>query len=163
MKTEQIQIEYVAVSELRPADYNPRKASEKEYNDLKSSITTFGLIDPIIVNSHETRKNIIIGGHFRFRIAKDLGYTKVPVTYVSIADPAKERELNIRLNKNLGEFDYDLLANFDETMLEEVGFDSKEIDRIFQASPDENDDEVPEAPEVVETNPGIYIYLGDTG
>jgi len=50
---------------LKPAEYNPRKAGEKEYFNLKTSIEEFGLVDPILVNSAENRKNIVIGGHFR--------------------------------------------------------------------------------------------------
>jgi DNA modification methylase len=46
---------------------------------------------------------------------------------VNIPDIEKEKELNIRLNKNTGEFDYDLLANFDEDFLKDIGFDEKEL------------------------------------
>ncbi|MGB9615591.1 MAG: hypothetical protein ACPL3B_08820, partial [Fervidobacterium sp.] len=77
--------------------------------------------------SAENRKNVIIGGHFRVRVAKDLGWQKVPVVYVKISDIKKEQELNLRLNKNTGEWDWDLLANFDEEMLLDVGFTELEV------------------------------------
>ena len=46
-----------------------------------------------------------------------MGIKKVPVVYISIPNIEKEKELNIRLNKNTGEFNWDLLADFDEAFL----------------------------------------------
>jgi len=39
---------------------------------------------------------------------------------------------------------FELLANFDEEFLADVGFDSAELDEIFKVEPDEKDDVVPE-------------------
>lgn len=125
------EIKYVAVADLIPADYNPRKWNEKQLSDLKESIQKYGFVDPAIVNSSPKRKNIIIGAHMRVMAAKELGIETVPVVYVDIADIEKEKELNLRLNKNTGEFDFSLLAEFDEHFLAEVGFDSEELDNIF--------------------------------
>jgi DNA modification methylase len=77
------------------------------------------------------RKNIVIGGHFRLKVAKDLGYKEIPVVYVNIPDVEKEKELNLRLNKNVGEWDWSLLSDFGETMLSDIGFSSEELDDIF--------------------------------
>ena len=129
--SDKIQIEYVDINCLIPAEYNPRQAYDKEYGDLKTSIERFGIKDPAIVNSAPNRMNIIIGGHFRVRVAKDLGHKEFPVVYVNIPDIEKEKELNLRLNKNLGSFDFDLLANFDEDMLADVGFSADEMQTIF--------------------------------
>ena len=52
--------------------------------------------------------------------------------YINIPDLEKEKELNIRLNKNIGEFDWDLLVKFDESFLADVGFSSVELDDIFE-------------------------------
>jgi len=127
----QLKIVQVDINQLRPATYNPRKWSEEAIAGLKESISKFGLVDPIIVNGAESRKNVVIGGHFRLKIANDLGYKEVPVVYVTIPDIEVEKELNIRLNKNLGEFDLDLLSEFNEEFLSKVGFSSEELDDIF--------------------------------
>ncbi len=127
-----LKIEYVRLEELIPSDYNPRKWDQKAISDLTESINKYGLVDPLLANSAPNRKNVVIGGHFRLKIAKDLGYKKVPVVYINIPDIKKEKELNIRLNKNLGAFDFDLLAKFDETFLSSVGFSSEELDEIFE-------------------------------
>ncbi len=126
-----IQTVEVPINELVPADYNPRKHDETATEQLKQSIQRFGLVDPIIVNSAPSRKNIIIGGHFRWEAAKELGFETVPVVFVDIPDLDKEKELNLRLNKNTGEFDWNLLAKFDESLLSEIGFSSDELDSIF--------------------------------
>lgn len=126
-----IEIQEVEIKKLHPSDYNPRKWSEHAIAQLTESIEKFGLIDPIICNSAKGRENIVIGGHFRLKIAKDLGYKEVPVVYIHIPDIKKEKELNLRLNKNVGEFDLDLLAQFDESFLSDVGFDSEDLDDIF--------------------------------
>ena len=128
---ERINIVEVPINELRASEYNPRKHSKEQAEQLKESIRRFGLIDPIIANLDESRRDIVIGGHFRLEMAKELGYETVPVVYVRIPDLEKEKELNVRLNKNTGEFDLDLLSEFDESFLAEIGFDSEELDDIF--------------------------------
>ena len=131
-KTDNLKVEQVPIKELKPSEYNPRKWSAEAINQLKESINRFGLVDPIICNSAPRREQIVIGGHFRLKVAKELGYTEVPVVYLNIPDIEKEKELNIRLNKNLGEFDFDILKSFSETFLADIGFSSEDLDRIFE-------------------------------
>lgn len=64
-------------------------------------------------------------------MAREMGFAEVPVVYVNIPDLEKEKELNLRLNKNTGEFDLELLAEFDESLLKDVGFTSEDLDDIF--------------------------------
>ncbi len=130
-----LKIEYVGISQLKSANYNPRKWDAEAIKGLSESISRFGLVDPIIVNSAPNRKNIVIGGHFRLKVAKDLGYKKMPVAYVNIPDINKEKELNLRLNKNLGAWDFDLLAKFDEAFLDDIGFSSEDLDEVFDIDP----------------------------
>lgn len=139
MKTN-LTIEQVNIGELRPAEYNPRKWDQNAITQLTESIKSFGLIDPIIVNGAKDRKGIIIGGHFRYHVARSLGYTQVPVVYLDIPDVNREQELNLRLNKNQGAFDLDLLVNMGEDLLLKVGFQSQEMDKMFGLG-DEDEDE----------------------
>jgi DNA modification methylase len=133
---EDLVITKVAAKDLIPTEYNPRKWSKEATEQLKESIQRFGLVDPILANGAPTRKNIVIGGHFRLKVAKDLGITEVPVVYEDIE---KEKELNIRLNKNLGDWDWDLLKDFDPSLLSGIGFSSEEMDDIFSIDMDEPD------------------------
>ena len=87
----------------------------------------FGLVDPLIVNKNKERKNILVGGHQRLRIAKEMGVESIPCVEVDLTLD-QEKELNIRLNKNVGEWDFDALANyFDVGELTEWGFEKDEI------------------------------------
>lgn len=134
-------IVYVSASELRPAEYNPRKWDEVAAKQLTESIKRFGLIDPIIVNGASNRKNVVIGGHFRLDVAKSLGIEKVPVVYVNIPNIQKEKELNLRLNRNTGEWDFELLKSFDVELLLDVGFDDSDLSHIWDENLGvENDD-----------------------
>ena len=126
-----LQMVSVSITDLKPADYNPRKWDEKSLSDLKTSIQRFGIVDPAIVNSAKGRENIVIGGHMRIEAAKALGITEMPVVYLNIPSLEKEKELNLRLNKNQGEFDFSLLSNFAEEFLADIGFNSEELDNIF--------------------------------
>jgi DNA modification methylase len=128
---EKLKIAYVPVESLNPSEYNPRKWDKEAIEGLTESVKKYGLVDPVIANSAPGRENVIIGGHFRHRVAKDLGIKEIPVVYLNISDLEKEKELNIRLNRNLGEFDYDLLSSFSEELLIDIGFTSEELDDVF--------------------------------
>ena len=118
---------YYNPTELIAAEYNPRQLTKEQHKDLTDSIKRFGLVDPLIVNTHKERKNILVGGHQRLKIAQELDIKEIPCVEVKLT-PAKERELNIRLNKNSGEWDYDALANnFDVGELTEWGFTDDEL------------------------------------
>lgn len=136
-----LNVVYVGLSRLQPSVYNPRRWGEDAIKQLTESIKRFGLVDPIVVNGAPNRKNIVIGGHFRLKVAKDLGFTEIPCVYVNIPDLEKEKELNLRLNKNTGDWDWSLLAEFDENFLSDIGFSSEELDEIFdwEESPEEFD------------------------
>ncbi len=135
-----LNILYVPIDSLRPSEYNPRFWSKEAIAQLKESVKRYGFVDPLLVNSANNRKNIVIGGHFRLSIAKELGIKEVPVVYINIPDIEKEKELNIRLNKNLGDWDWGLLADFDEDFLAGIGFSDEEMDQIFGLEIDEEFD-----------------------
>ena len=129
------------ISDLTPATYNPRKWPEEETKNLKKSLDRFSLADPLVINLN----NVIIGGHFRWNILKQKGIDEIDVRVPDrMLDEAEEKELNVRLNRNLGLWDFDALANFDEDLLKDIGFDSAELDKIFQLGPSPEDDAVPD-------------------
>jgi len=122
------------ITDLKPSEYNPRQASEKEVKDLTLSLERFSLADPIVIN----KDNTIIGGHFRLKILQDKGVEEVDVRVPDRQlTHEEEKELNLRLNKNLGQWNLDMLANFDEELLKVVGFSSEELDEIFDLNAEE--------------------------
>jgi len=119
------------VDELKGADYNPRKASEQDERDLQRSIEEFGTVMPVIVNIG-TRNNVIIGGHFRVSIYKKKGIKSIDVMVPSRELTLdEEKRLNLRLNKNLGQWDHEKLKTMDLTLLLDVGFEDEDMQVIF--------------------------------
>jgi len=133
-----MKITLIEINSLNPAEYNPRQISNKQYEDLKASMEKFGCVDPIIININPERLNVVVGGHQRLRILRELGAEKVPTVSVNLSEE-DERELNVRLNKNGGDWDIDLLSNFDIVDLKEWGFKDIElgfnIDKIDEDKP----------------------------
>ncbi len=154
--------ETVKISELKPAEYNPRTISEYELLKLTESIKVFGFVDPVIVNADGT----VIGGHQRIKAAERLGMVEIPCVRV---DLPKEREkaLNLALNRISGEWDTDMLAKVLEEMDVEsrklTGFDEREITEALNRllkQPVE-DDYDPVLPENPKTKPGDLYQLGN--
>lgn len=150
----------IPISELRPAEYNPRvelQPGDKDYEDIKRSIQRFGFADPLVANADMT----IIGGHQRLNVAKDLGYTEVPCAVVDLSK-AEERALNVALNKMGGRFDNTKLAHllkdlslggFDTTL---TGYTIKEKDELINGltlnieAVEDNADEIIDSVESIE-------------
>ena len=144
-----MRITLIEINSLNPAEYNPRQINNKQYEDLKASMEKFGCVDPIIININPERLNVVVGGHQRLRILRELGAEKVPTVSVNLSEE-DERELNVRLNKSGGEWDMDILANeFDIVDLKEWGFKDIElgfnIDKIVEGNTE--DDYIPEVKE----------------
>lgn len=96
------------LSDLKHNPKNPRRLSKHDAEHLKTSLEKFGVCEPIVINQDDT----IIGGHQRAKILKQLKEREVDVFVPYPALTQKESdELNIRLNKNTGDFDIDILAN----------------------------------------------------
>ena len=145
------------VSELIPYQSNPRQLTEKQAKDLAASLERFKLADPIIINTDNT----IIGGNQRVSISKQSGVLIVDVRVPSrTLTKEEEQELNLRLNRNQGQWDFDLLANLDEELLKNIGFDSKELDKIFQLDTTPEDDDVPVA-RTTDIKLGDLFQLGE--
>lgn len=124
-------VEKRKVSDLLPADYNPRKMTERERKDLEDSIKEFGAVVPLVLNIGK-RKDVIIGGHQRTTIYADLGIKEID-TMVPNRELTKneEKKLNLRLNKNTGSWDLEKLRELGLGILTEVGFNQIEVTNIF--------------------------------
>jgi ParB-like chromosome segregation protein Spo0J len=116
-----MKIESLNINELSEAEYNPRQLTDKQFSEIEKSIKKFGFVEPLVVNKNPQRMNVVVGGHQRLKVAKSLGFEEVPVYKVNLS-LKKEKELNIRLNANVGSWDWDKIANeWDYTDLENWG------------------------------------------
>ncbi len=128
--------ELLKLSELHPAEYNPRKdlkPGDPEYEKIKNSIDRFGYVDPIIVNADGT----IIGGHQRYKVMCDLGYEEAECVKVDLSKE-DEMALNVALNKTGGDWDNAKLKELFENLqlsdyddLEVTGFSEDEINDLI--------------------------------
>ena len=115
------------LDELTDYYKNPRSLSEKEFKQLKTSLDKFGMIDKPIVNADSA--HTIIGGHQRKHVLEASGVKEIEcwIPDRELSDKEVE-ELNIRLNKNTGSWDFDTLANeFEVDELVEWGFSPSEL------------------------------------
>lgn len=127
-----MQIERKRISDLNRAAYNPRIdliPGDPEYENLRRSINTYGLLIPVIWNK---QTNNVVGGHQRLTVLENEGETEVDVSVVDL-DPMQERQLNVALNKIEGGWDEEklgaLLAELgDDATL--TGFNQQEIDSL---------------------------------
>lgn len=161
-----MEIEHIKITDLKPAEYNPRRISDDDYQKLKNSISTFGLVDPIIVNL----KNMhIVGGHQRYDVLLDehmldndflaelpmirlgdVGFVFTD-TELSIRDDDHEKALNLALNKISGDWDNDKLSMVLEDLedsdldLELTGFEEYELMELKFNNDIEYDDNISES------------------
>ena len=131
------QTEKRKLSDLLPWERNPRQLTESQAEHLEESLSKFGLVDPPAINTD----NVIIGGHQRRNIMglmkEDGNGAEIDVRVPSRTLTDREvEELNIRLNKNTGSFDFDILANnFEVDDLLDWGFTAWELDVVPDFQP----------------------------
>lgn len=132
-----MQIQKIPADKLNPAAYNPRKdlqPGDAEYEKLLRSVEEFGYVEPIIWNA---RTGNIVGGHQRFKVLRQLGFTEIDCVVVDM-DEAREKALNIALNKISGDWDASKLAEVFRDIeqygisLDITGFEPPEIDKLYQ-------------------------------
>lgn len=127
------------LSDLKENPKNPRRMSTEMAEGLRKSIEKFGECSPIQINTDGE----IIGGHQRFKVLKKMGCktTAVMVPKETLSEE-QVNELCIRLNKNIGYFDDDMLANaWDIDLLLDCGFTLEELH--MGEEPKEEEEEKP--------------------
>lgn len=142
-------IKKMPLSQLTPAPYNPRaelKPGDPAYEKLKRSIETFGYVEPIVFNE---RSGMVVGGHQRLSVLRDMGVTEVECVIVDL-DDNDEKALNVALNKISGEWDMDkltdLLADLEDSDYDETltGFDFAEIESMLHETDDSEYEDIDE-------------------
>lgn len=107
------QVKYLSLSDLNELEGNPRTITKDKMNKLVESIKAnqdYFEARPIIC-SDRTGELVILAGNQRFKAAKIAGLDEVPVVILHGLDEEREREIIIRDNVELGDWDWDILAN----------------------------------------------------
>lgn len=103
-----MQIEELAVKDLKPYENNARRHQEADVAAIMASIKEFGFNDPIGIWSDD---NIVVEGHGRLVAAKKLGMTKVPCIRLDDLTDEQRRAYALAHNKTaeLSEWDAGML------------------------------------------------------
>ncbi len=132
-----LQITYQLISALKPRPANPRTHTQKQIEQIATSIKRFGFTNPVLIDD----ENGIVAGHGRVEAAALVGIRKVPTVRLTDMTEANIRAYVIADNKlaeNAG-WDRELLGlelqylseldiDFDVTI---TGFDIPEIDVLI--------------------------------
>jgi hypothetical protein len=134
-----MEIKIIPIENIIESEYNPRidlRPGDPEFEKIKKSIQDFGFVEPLVWNEYN---KVLIGGHQRLKVLRELGYKEVEVSVVNITDRGKEKALNIALNKIQGDWDYNKLTALLEELRAEgdeylgmTGFNSIELDSMLQ-------------------------------
>lgn len=150
------------INELIPYVNNARTHSNTQIAQIAASIKEFGFLNPIIVS----KDNTILCGHGRFYAAQKLGFKKIPCIKEDYLTEAQKKAYIIADNKlalNAG-WDNDLLTielsdlqgmDFD---LDLLGFDDKELSKLFDDAKDVEEDDFDVEEELQKT---AITQLGD--
>jgi DNA modification methylase len=153
-------IKYKDPRKLNPRLKNPRTHTPRQIKQIAASITEFGFINPVLLDSSDG----IVAGHARVLAAISLGMTDVPTVRVDHLSPTQIRAYVIadnRLAEKAG-WDPTLLAlelqelsiqpNFDVTV---TGFEMAEIDLVIGDVSGNEPDEADSIPEIDRSAPAV--------
>lgn len=101
-----MEVKSMSIDDIKPYENNPRD-NDDAVDAVANSIKEFGWQQPIVVD----KDMVIIAGHTRYKAAKRLGYTKVPVVVADNLTAEQVKAYRLADNKS-GE-----LATWDETAL----------------------------------------------
>tara|TARA_Y100000310_G_scaffold90528_3_gene87834 strand:- start:9701 stop:10285 length:585 start_codon:yes stop_codon:yes gene_type:complete len=146
------------IKELKPAEYNPRKISDKKLALLKKTLKEYGDLSGIVFNN---KTGNLVGGHQRLKaLPADSKITKESFTdkmgtvakgtintkfgefvYREVEwSLEKEKAANIAANKGAGEWDFTELKNVLESLdtgtfdFELTGFELDEVEALLNDS-----------------------------
>ena len=156
-----MKVQQIKITDIRPYEKNPRK-NDKAVATVANSIEQYGFQQPIVVD----KDMVIVVGHTRFRAAKKLNFTEVPVLIASDLNDEQIRAYRIMDNKSNENSHWDdnklydeLKELLDENNIQDLSFDTgfteSELNRMFRDE-DELLDKVRD-----KLNPVTYSKLGD--
>jgi ParB family chromosome partitioning protein len=129
-------VEQIALSELTPNPYQPRKDfSEESLAELAASIKQDGVFQPIIVTPNKVRGYYIIAGERRFRASKMAGLETIPAIVREFSD---HQMIQVAILENLQREDLNPLeeAQAYDMMMQNMNLTQNEVaDRLGKSRP----------------------------
>lgn len=146
---EQLKIEYISLSKLKPYEKNARKHQKADLATIENSIREFGMCDPIGIWSEQ---NIVVEGHGRLLALKALGHTDAPCIRLDHLTDEQRRAYALAHNKTaeMSEWDFDMLPSELDDILDidmtAFGFEFDIEEDEPEVHEDDYEVEVPEEP-----------------
>nr|WP_306265446.1 DNA methyltransferase [Pararhizobium sp. IMCC3301] len=166
-----LKIVYRKIDDLIPYAGNARTHSDKQIDQIATSIRQFGFANPVLID----KDGGIVAGHGRVAAAKRLGFAEVPTVKLGHLSAAERRAYVIADNRlaELAGWDRDILKIEFQALvemdiafeLEISGFETTELDLLLDVSVEDgvadpaDDTPVPEPGPAV-TQPGDVWLLG---
>jgi len=154
-------IKRVKLADIKLAEYNPRKISDRAFEGLGASIEHFGLVEDIVVNEQTGN---IVGGNQKYRYLIEQGETEADVIMVDLLED-EEVALNIAFNNPeiRGLFTQDAVELLDSvsaslgSVFEDLRLDDlkKKLDKFDKPFPPSG----PNVPDSNGVNPDSFIAV----
>ncbi len=162
-------IEIWPIARLIAYAKNPRIHSKTQIAQIKASIRSYGMINPILVDMQGN----VIAGHGRILAGQEMGLTHLPVIVLDHLTEAEARQLRIADNRiaENGRWDDSLLSEELAALLEEkidltiLGFSETELKDLLaglEQTGGTDEDAIPEPPQLVVTLSGDVWNMGDS-
>jgi len=153
------------VKDLIPYELNPRKITEEQAKKLTESLKRFNLVEIPAIDTD----NKILAGHQRVATLLILGRgnEEIDVRLPNRRLTKEEFEkYNLISNRVTGEWNYEILKDFNIETLLETGFDDSDLSYIFDQSLGVEDDEFETSKEIIKiknpkTKTGDLIIFED--
>lgn len=140
----------IALDSVEPNPWNPNAMTPEVFESLKHGLQTDGWLasQALLVwgtDDDGGKRNIIIDGEHRWRVAKELGFKKGPAVVLSGISEAKAKSLTVALNHRRGESEEGklkaLLASIQddlgETLALDVGIPQDDLMKLLAVEPED--------------------------
>ena len=130
-KYQKFETKVITRSEIKNAEYNPRKISDSARKKLRENIKRVGLLDTIVVNKNTMN---IVSGHQRVSILDSLERKQDYCLTVALVDLTEKEEIeqNLFFNNSKAQGEYDTFAlgelfEYNDIEIENTGFDLPDL------------------------------------
>lgn len=145
-----LEMKYRKLEELTPYENNARKHPRKQLRKLAANIENFGFIVPIIVD----QKQMILAGHARAEAAKLAGLKEIPTVCIEHLTDVQKRAFILADNRLSQDASWDMdklkteleFLNGYDLEIDLTGFETSELDLIFNEEVDNPEDEIETPP-----------------
>ncbi|MFC1873880.1 ParB/RepB/Spo0J family partition protein [Chloroflexota bacterium] len=114
-----MKVNELPIDALKEAPWNPNQMDEAGFNRLKESLSTYGLVEPLVVRPEDNSSYEVLSGNQRLKAITGMGYESIPCVIVNLND-AEAMLLAQALNGLHGEDDPILKGSLLKSILSSI-------------------------------------------